>query len=92
MRTLRSPDIGTILGSVQKTGHLVVVEEGPVTGGWAGEIIASVYSAGGEPEWAFRIAGPDLPLPFARPLEAGALSDAAQIESAVVSRFNEDRP
>src|SRR3954471_16003209 len=40
LRTIRPPDIETILRSVQKTNRLAVVEEGPLTGGWAAEILA----------------------------------------------------
>jgi pyruvate/2-oxoglutarate/acetoin dehydrogenase E1 component len=36
LRTLRPFDVETVLGSVQKTNRIVVVEEGPLTGGWAG--------------------------------------------------------
>src|SRR5205085_8202252 len=37
LRTVRPLDIDTIAQSVEKTGRLLVVEEGPRTGGWAGE-------------------------------------------------------
>ena len=40
LRTLRPLDSETILASVAKTNRLVVVEEGPRTGGWAGEVLA----------------------------------------------------
>ena len=45
LRTLRPFDLETVLTSVRKTGRLVVVEEGPLTGGWAGEVLASVDGA-----------------------------------------------
>ena len=38
LRTLRPLDIPTVLASVAKTNRIVVVEEGPLTGGWAGEV------------------------------------------------------
>ena len=41
LRTVRPLDGATILGSVAKTNRLVVVEEGPRTGGWAGEVLAT---------------------------------------------------
>ena len=40
LRTIRPLDIETILASVVKTSRLVVVEEGPLTGGWAGEVMS----------------------------------------------------
>jgi len=42
LRTLRPFDLETVLTSVQKTNRIVVVEEGPLTGGWAGEVLAIV--------------------------------------------------
>ena len=42
LRTLRPLDTETVLASVRKTNRLVVVEEGPLTGGWAGEVLARV--------------------------------------------------
>ena len=42
LRTLRPFDLETVLASVRKTNRIVVVEEGPLTGGWAGEVLASV--------------------------------------------------
>ncbi len=38
LRTLRPFDLDTVLASVRKTNRIVVVEEGPLTGGWAGEV------------------------------------------------------
>lgn len=37
LRTLRPFDHATVLASVEKTNRIVVVEEGTLTGGWAGE-------------------------------------------------------
>src|SRR6266511_4588603 len=37
LRTLRPLDVDTVFASVRKTNRVVVVEEGPLTGGWAGE-------------------------------------------------------
>jgi len=44
-RTLRPLDADTIIKSVRKTGRLLVVHEACKTGGWAGEVIASVASS-----------------------------------------------
>ena len=40
LRTLRPFDIPTVVESVERTGRLLVVEEAPRTGGWAGELVA----------------------------------------------------
>ena len=62
LRTLRPLDIPTVLASVAKTNRIVVVEEGPLTGGWAGEVIARVTEEGlGDLDDAWRIATADEP-------------------------------
>ena len=59
LRTLRPFDLETVLASVAKTNRLVVVEEGPLTGGWAGEVLACVTEhALGHLDDAWRIATP----------------------------------
>src|SRR2546429_5879944 len=42
LRTLRPLDAETVVRSVQKTNRVAVVEEGPLTGGWAGQGLALV--------------------------------------------------
>ena len=42
LRTLRPLDADTVVESVEATNRLLVVEEGPMTGGWAGEVLAQV--------------------------------------------------
>ena len=68
-RTLRPLDADTIIKSVRKTGRLMVVHEACKTGGWAGEVIASVASS---PAFDYldapmrRLAGKDIPIPYNR--------------------------
>jgi pyruvate/2-oxoglutarate/acetoin dehydrogenase E1 component len=70
LRTLRPLDLDTVLSSVRKTNRIVVVEEGPLTGGWAGEVLASVTEqALGYLDDAWRIATPNTPIPYSPPLE-----------------------
>ena len=70
LRTLRPLDIETVLTSVHKTNRIVVLEEGPLTGGWAGEVLSLVTEqALGDLDDAWRIATPDLPVPYSPPLE-----------------------
>ena len=65
LRTIRPLDAETILGSIAKTNRLVVVEEGPLTGGWAGEVLAVAVERGLEHlDDAWRIATPDTPDPL----------------------------
>ena len=68
LRTLRPLDIPTVLASVVKTNRIVVVEEGPLTGGWAGEVIARVTEDGlGDLDDAWRIATADSPCALLAP-------------------------
>jgi pyruvate/2-oxoglutarate/acetoin dehydrogenase E1 component len=81
LRTLRPLDVDTIAASAEKTGRLVVVEEGPPTGGYASDVISfSVEEAG--PIRARRVSMPDLPIPFAASLEDWARPSAARVAEA----------
>ena len=60
LRTLRPLDLETVLASVEKTNRVAVVEEGPLTGGWAGEVLALVTEqALGDLDDAWRITTPE---------------------------------
>jgi len=86
LRTLRPMDNQAIITSVKKTGRLLVVHEAVQTGGWAGEVIATVSSSE-----AFdyldapmrRLAGKDVPIPYNRFLEAAAVPQEVDIEAEV---------
>jgi pyruvate/2-oxoglutarate/acetoin dehydrogenase E1 component len=88
LRTLRPLDIPTILASVAKTNRIVIVEEGPLTGGWAGEVLARVTEQGlGDLDDAWRIATPDSPVPYSPPLEDAFLPSAERIVSEIRARL-----
>jgi pyruvate/2-oxoglutarate/acetoin dehydrogenase E1 component len=88
LRTLRPFDLETVLASVRKTNRLVVVEEGPLTGGWAGEVLARVTEeALGDLDDAWRIATPDTPIPYSPPLEDGFLPGPDRIASEIRGRL-----
>lgn len=88
LRSLRPIDIETVLRSVKKTGRLGVVEEGPRTGGWSGEVLAEVAERGlGDVDDVWRLTGPDIPLPFSPPLEDVVLPSATRITKAVLARL-----
>jgi pyruvate/2-oxoglutarate/acetoin dehydrogenase E1 component len=89
-RTLVPLDKELILNSVRKTGKLVVVEEDNKTGGWAGDIVATVAE---EAFWYLdapikRVSAPDTPPPFAPVMEAFYLPSEDKIVAAVKSLFN----
>ena len=84
LRTLRPMDTNTIIASVQKTGRAVTVEEGWQQSGVGAEIAARIM------ERAFdyldapvvRVAGKDVPMPYAANLEKLALPSAAEVVEA----------
>jgi len=93
LRTIRPVDTETILRSVDKTHRVAVVEEGPRTGGWAGEVLALVTEHGlGELDDAWRITTSDSPIPYSPPLEDAFLPGAERIAAEVLSRTTPSRP
>jgi pyruvate/2-oxoglutarate/acetoin dehydrogenase E1 component len=84
LRTLRPFDLDAVLTSVMKTNRIVVVEEGPLTGGWAGEVLASVVEhALGHLDDAWRIATPNTPIPYSPPLEDAFLPGPDRIVAEI---------
>ena len=87
LRTIRPLDVATIVESVKKTNLIVSVEEGWPTCGMGSEIAALVM------EHAFddldapvkRIAGEDVPMPYAANLEKLALPQVDTIVAAAKS-------
>jgi len=87
LRTIRPPDIETILASVQKTNRLAIVEEGPLTGGWAAEVLALATEHGlGDLDDAWRITTANSPIPYSPPLEDAFIPDADRIAREVLER------
>ncbi len=85
-RTLRPLDLDTILASVRKTNHCVIVEEGWPHGGVGANLAALIG------EQAFddldapvqRVTGADVPMPYSKPLEDLAYPHEPQIVAAVL--------
>jgi len=87
LRTIRPLDVQTLLASLSKTNRVVVVEEGPLTGGWAGEVLARLTEEGlGDIEDVWRIATPDGPVPYSPPLEDAFLPGVQRIVDEVAAR------
>ena len=77
-------DISPINRSLQKTGHLLVVEEGTITSGWGAEILASSLEQFGNHHFrAMRVASKDSPIPAAHILEQVLLPGIEDIILAV---------
>jgi acetoin:2,6-dichlorophenolindophenol oxidoreductase subunit beta len=88
LRTLRPFDAEIVLASVRKTNRIAVVEEGPLTGGWAGEVLATVTEqALGYLDDAWRIATPNTPIPYSPPLEDAFLPGPERIAAEVRQRL-----
>ncbi len=81
LRTLRPFDLETVVQSVRKTNRVAVVEEAWRTGGFAAEIAAQVQEACFDflDGPVARIAGEDVPQPYAINLERLAIPNAQKI-------------
>jgi len=89
LRTLRPLDTATIVDSVERTNRLLVVEEGPETGGWAGEVVARITEqALGSLDVAWRLTTRDLPIPYSPPLEDAFLPGPEAIVRSVRERLS----
>jgi pyruvate/2-oxoglutarate/acetoin dehydrogenase E1 component len=89
LRTLRPLDRDTVLASLAKTNRLVVVEEGPLTGGWAGEVLAlAAEHALHDVDDIWRLATPDHPIPYSPPLEDDFLPGTEAIAASVRERLS----
>jgi pyruvate dehydrogenase E1 component beta subunit len=90
LRTLVPLDRETIAQSVKKTHRVLVVDEDYLSYGMSGEVAATVM------ELAFdyldapvkRLAVPDVPIPYSRPLEQFVLPTAPKIAAAVRELLN----
>jgi pyruvate dehydrogenase E1 component beta subunit len=85
LRTLRPLDLSLVLESIKKTNRVIVVEEGWRSVGLGAEIAASIS------EQAFdyldapvaRVAGLEVPMPYAKNLERATLPFADDVVAAV---------
>jgi pyruvate dehydrogenase E1 component beta subunit len=89
-RTLRPLDLDTIIASVAKTNHCVIVEEGWPHGGVGANLAALIG------EQAFdeldapvaRVTGADVPMPYSKPLEDIAYPHEPQVVQAVLATLD----
>jgi pyruvate/2-oxoglutarate/acetoin dehydrogenase E1 component len=83
LRTLVPMDVAMVLESVARTGNLIIVQEGPVSGGWAATLLAQLVIAG--VDLASRpvvLASDDAPVPYATGLESAWLPSVGRIVDA----------
>jgi len=85
IRSLSPFDYEAIGRSVQKTGRVVIVEEGPKTGGVSAELAAGIMERFGEHLLGpvERVASADVPVPFAPVLENAYRPDQNRIVQGV---------
>ena len=88
IRSLRPLDHETVLESVARTNRVLIVEEGPRVGGWAGNLLGIVAAEGlDELDDAWILTTGDMPAPYSPTLEDAWLPGAADIASAVRARL-----
>ncbi|SEH20147.1 pyruvate dehydrogenase E1 component beta subunit [Sphingopyxis sp. YR583] len=85
LRTIRPLDTATVLASLKKTNHLVIVEEGWPTCSIASELAMVAMEHGFDDLDApvMRVCNEDVPLPYAHNLEKAALIDTPRVVAAV---------
>jgi len=86
-RTLVPLDEATLLASVRKTGRVVTADETPRSCGVAGELLARVCEGAWDALRAAprRVCIPDVPIPFAAPLEEAVTPTTARVIEAIRS-------
>jgi pyruvate dehydrogenase E1 component beta subunit len=85
LRCLIPLDVTTVLASLARTSRLLVVEENPFQGGWGATVASVVADEGFELLDApvRRVAGDNVPLPFADALEQQVIPTVDKVVSAV---------
>jgi pyruvate/2-oxoglutarate/acetoin dehydrogenase E1 component len=85
VRSLAPIDYQTIGDSVKKSGRVVIVEEGPKTGGVSAEIATGIQERFGQylKTPIIRVSSPDTPVPFSPILENAYRPSVPQILQAV---------
>ncbi|HEY4825462.1 MAG TPA: alpha-ketoacid dehydrogenase subunit beta [Solirubrobacteraceae bacterium] len=87
LRTLRPLDLDTVLASVSRTHHVLAVEEGPATGGWAAGLLGLVAEhALHDLDDAWLLTTGELPIPYSPTLEDAFIPGAEAIAASVRER------
>jgi pyruvate/2-oxoglutarate/acetoin dehydrogenase E1 component len=93
VRSLAPIDYQIIGESAKKTGRVVIVEEGPKTGGVSAEVAAGIQERFSQSLKApvIRVASPDVPVPFSPILENAYRPGVADIVDAVCRLIRANR-
>ncbi len=86
-------DVDGVLASVQRTGRLATVEANPYTGGWGTIVAAEIGSRafGRLRAPIARITAPDVPVPYAKNLEAAYVPGVEYVAEQLTSLVTTDR-
>lgn len=88
LRVLRPLDLAVPFESLAKTNRLVVLEEGPRTGGWSATVLAEMAEHGlDDVDDVCRITTEDLPIPFSPALEDAFLPSPGSIAATISARI-----
>lgn len=92
LRTISPLDFTTVMDSVSRTGHLLVLDTGPANGSVAGEIIARVSmerwdSLKSPPR---RLALPDVPMPTSHALTGQLYPRANDVATTIAEMLDKD--
>jgi acetoin:2,6-dichlorophenolindophenol oxidoreductase subunit beta len=88
LRSLRPLDLAAVLASVARTNRVVAVEEGPMVGGWAANLVGLVAAEGlGELDDAWVVACPETPIPYSPTLEDAYVPAEGRIVHEVSQRL-----
>jgi len=93
LQTLIPWDRQAVLESVGRTGRLVIIEEGPFSGGWGTEIASYVAGElfGQLRAPIVRVTAPDVPVPFTPTLESRYVPDAEYVGEQVSELLHTNR-
>ena len=85
MRTIRPLDVESIMRSLKQTGRIVVVDQSWPFASVASEVVAQVCERGFDylDHQPIRVNSDDVPVPYAKALEAAYLPNKGKIMSAV---------
>jgi pyruvate/2-oxoglutarate/acetoin dehydrogenase E1 component len=88
VRVMRPFDFETPVESLARTNRLVVLEEGPRTGGWSATALAEISEhALHHVDDVWRITTDDLPIPFSPALEDAFLPNAESLAASIRTRL-----
>ena len=91
MVAMEPPQTVDVYNTVEIFGvanRVLVLEEGPETGGWAADVLAAItHDALDDLDDAWRLTTPDIPVPYSPPLEDAHFPGRERIVESVLERL-----